>query len=103
MDKLRNYFDIIQQPTFVRQIEIDAVVVASKKCFCLKVCSMSLQSTHYVDQTRCPPEKACFLGNRSRVGAVKMEIALDLDCCFGPQYLHEQDTAGTRSRNDARR
>ncbi|MGB7323560.1 MAG: alpha-L-fucosidase, partial [Rubripirellula sp.] len=40
--------------------------------------------------------------NRSRVGARVLKIALDTDYYFRSQYLHEQDTAGTRSRNDAR-
>ena len=41
--------------------------------------------------------------NRSRVGAIISQIDLDMDPGFRPQYLHEQDTAGTRSRNDSRR
>jgi hypothetical protein len=40
--------------------------------------------------------------NRSRSGAMILKIALDMDGGFRPQYLHEQDTTGTRSRNDAR-
>ena len=35
--------------------------------------------------------------NRSRVGAMNLQIGLDSEHRFRSQYLHEQDTARTRS------
>jgi hypothetical protein len=39
----------------------------------------------------------CKKRNRSRGGARKMKIDLDAEVRFRPKYLHEQNTAGTRS------
>ncbi len=42
-------------------------------------------------------------GNRSQLGAANLGIGLDLNRGFRTQYRHEQDPAGTRRSDDARR
>ena len=63
----------------------------------------------YSNSPLCSPTRASILTgqspprNRSRVGAMNLQIGLDSEHRFRSQYLHEQDTARTRSRNDAGR
>jgi YD repeat-containing protein len=55
--------------------------------------------THYTydDAGRETVKIEAFGRNRSRGGARKLKIDLDAKVRFRPKYLHEQNTAGTRS------
>jgi serine/threonine protein kinase len=65
----------------------------------VNICGLQSKPAHF----DLPADRIVGSGrNRSRSGAMILKIALDMDGGFRPQYLHEQDTTGTRSRNDAR-